>query len=422
MPLLLVLLAGASTTLAVRSHSPAFSPMDEYNYFDYLTKLPGEPFVRTGEYIDLPTRQRLACAGVIGYGIDGPTCGADLSNPRWFVFGGKNSASTYTPVFFWLDWAAGRAIQAIIGVPDLVAFRLTGGLWLAAALIVFWLLLRRLRVPAPVILGLGLVLIAAPFTWLANTFLSTDASVLLIGALMPLAALKIADREWPAWVFPVLAVVASLLKVTHVVPVLIGGAILVSLTVRRSRRPLLAVAGGLAAFVAVQLGWQRMQAALAVAAPPDQLVPSVPLTPSVLVRLAVDMVYRPINASMVAPARTLSPQYPMPAWLTFCLGALCVVGVLGPFLVRKAAAPALAALRLPVVLAVPLAPVVLAVGMAVNDRYFDLPERYGAGSVPVVLLMAGLLVRSRWAGWPVLAFGAGVLAWNIGDSVALLAR
>lgn len=435
-PAVLALVALLSTGLAVASHEPSFSPMDEYNYYDYLIRMPGQLVMHTGEFTTLQTRERLSCYGVLGFGTTmGPECGGDYSDPLNYVFQGKNTSSGYTPAYFLVTYGAAAAIRALTGVEALTAYRFTGGLWLAAAMIVFYLLLRRFGVHKSVILGLGFVLIAAPFTWLANTFISTDAPLLFFGALLVLAAVKVARREWWAWVFVLLSILAAMFKGTSLSAVLIGGLVLLWMSFQRaptglarrggSRAALrwraLVVAGiSVVAFYAVQRAWMEIQVRSTVAAAPNQGVPSVPLTPWVMAKLAASMVVDPINQSIdPAPGATHSNLYPMPVVLTVALSAMCVIGLLLPLAVRSGAA--LKALRWPVLLGYLGGPLLTAMGMALGGRYYDLQPRYGAVGLAAVMLMIGLLARPKWAKVLVCAFGGVLLVWNLGYSIILLA-
>ena len=435
-PAVLALVALLSSGLAVASHEQSFSPMDEYNYYDYLIRMPDQIVMHTGENTTVETRERLSCYGVLGFGTTmGPACGDDYGNPLNYVFQGKNTSSGYTPAYFLLTYGASTVVRALTGISPLAAYRFTGGLWLAATMIVFYLLLRRFGVNKLVILGLGGVLIAAPFTWLAHTFISTDASLLFFGTLLVLAAVKVARREWWAWVFVLLSILAAVFKGTSLSAVLIGGLLLIALSFLRAptgfsrtgrsravhRWRALIVAGlSVVAFYAVQRAWVEIQVRSTVAAAPNQGVPSVQLTPWVMAKLAGSMAVDPINQSIdPAPGATHSNLYPMPVVLTLALSAMCVIGLLLPLAFRSGAA--LRVLRWPVLLGYLGGPLMTAVGMALGGRYYDLQPRYGAVGLPAVMLMIGLMARPKWARILVCAFGGVLIVWNFGYSISLLA-
>lgn len=441
-PVLLFLVAFGANSLTVASHTSAFSPVDEYVYYDYLVKVPTEGWVKMGEYTGLDAREHMSCSGVLIFGVQGPPCHSDYTDSAKYVQDGKTSASSYTPAYFWPTYVAGTAFSGVLGVSSLTGFRLAGGLWLGAAMVVFFFLLRQFRINRLIVFGLGFCLIASPFVWVANTFISTDGSVLLCAALMLLTAIKVARHQWPAWLFVLFALVSSALKVTNLVGIGVASLVLVFLALspstyaRRCRaaghagtgwrsvfrpipRSLGAVVFALLLAGVVQIAWTKMQAVTRVSSSPSQGVTGASLSPKRLVSLAMNMVSEPIVQQVSPPGKPNIWLYPMPDSLTLGLSALCVIGAFAPLLIRSGPA-ALLALRWPLALGSVTGAVGLALSMAIIARYYPMPPRYAAGSIPGMFLMVGLITRSKAGKWLIFGFGVLVLAWSVKHSINIL--
>ena len=173
----------------------AISPIDEYVYIDYLAKVPSQGIVRGGEHTGDYARESLACRGVrlIGQYLASLCRTADSSPDSAFPTAGTNSADIYTPIYFAVTWVLAQPFQWL-GVHDLTdAGRLTGWIWLAAAAVLLYLSLRRLKVGPLLSFGLGMLMVGSlPAMW-SNTYVSTDAPALLAGAAMLWGILRFED-------------------------------------------------------------------------------------------------------------------------------------------------------------------------------------------------------------------------------------
>lgn len=214
--LVLALFAGGYTAVAQTGTSSAFSQFDEYQYFDYLTKVPHQGFVRQGEETSQETRRRSSCEGIQFFGPVGVGCDVSPQEPKEaFPVGGHNSADIYTPLYF----APTRVLAQPflwLGLDLLEAGRAVGGLWLFLGLAGIFAVQRRLRVDPAVALGVALVVVALPSTFWATQFISTDAPTYLVVSLIALAGLRFAAGDGRAWELPAASALAVGMKVNNI--------------------------------------------------------------------------------------------------------------------------------------------------------------------------------------------------------------
>ena len=106
------------------------SPFDEYVYLDYLSKVPTQGFVRSGEETGDLARQEISCRGVQTYGLYGTSCDIGAASPdETFPYSGQTGADIYTPAYFAVTWVLAQPL-VWTGVSLLDAGRLVGAVWL----------------------------------------------------------------------------------------------------------------------------------------------------------------------------------------------------------------------------------------------------------------------------------------------------
>lgn len=218
-------------------HAPQhaqISPYDEYVYLDYLSKVPTQGFVRSGDETGELARNELACRGVIGYGTFGDGCNVgDHSTDTSYPYNGGSGADIYAPPYFWITWVLAQPFTWF-GASLLEAGRLVGGIWLALGTSLLYLLMRRLRIPSLLALGIGLFVIATPSVYWANTFLSTDAPTLATASLLGILALRALRTGRGFLLLPVVAAVTVLFKIQNLIAVgFVGVALLAALLVEK---------------------------------------------------------------------------------------------------------------------------------------------------------------------------------------------
>lgn len=426
-PVLLVVIAlgyGGTTTLM---HGKALSPVDEWVYSDYLDKVPTELMVHQGELIGPEARARIACDGVYPYGTMGQPCGSSYKDSAKFPFAGRTSADAYTPIYFVTTWAVGSALHLVPGVSQLAGWRLTGSLWLAATMVMIWLLFRRFRVPPLATIALGTAFIVSPLAWWTYTFVSTDASSVFFGALLLLLGLRYIAGRGSGWWLVGVAAFATLVKVTNILGVCLAALVLLLtwlFELRRTqwrgrwwlaerpsvagRHSLALPAFGAAAVAAggiAQVGWMIVHR-LAAVGPAAQQGIAQPLSIKDLLSQTVSFLPGTLTSTVVVAGGGGNSALPVDTWALAPLTWLCVVGVVGAFFalrMRSRLAPLVVSVTIASALFAPMLAVVVRV---TTGSYFALPARYGAVLLGAFLLMAAIQLRNRWASGAVLVYAA----------------
>ncbi|NUU04761.1 glycosyltransferase family 39 protein [Leifsonia sp. C5G2] len=426
-PILLVVIALGYSVPTTLLHTKALSPVDEWVYSDYLDKVPTELLVHQGELVGQEARARIACDGVYPYGPMGQPCGSSYNNPSKFPFAGKTSADAYTPIYFVSTWVVGEALRLLPGVNELEGWRLTGSLWLAATMVMLYLVFRRFRIHPVAIVALGTAFVVSPFSWWTYTYISTDAPSAFFGALLLLLTLRYLDGRGSGWWLVGFSALAVLVKVTNILGVCLAALVLLlswlwelrrtrwtdgwrSLRPDGERRslglPLFGVLSVAAAIVA-QLGWLGLHRALAVGPAAEQGI-SGPLGGKALLEQTVSFLPGTLTSTVFVAGSGGNSALPMYNWALAPLTWLCVIGVLGTFFalrMRSRLAPLVVAIAISSVFFAPMLAVVVKV---TTGSYFPLPARYGAVLLVAFLLTVGLLLRNRWASWIVLGYSAAL--------------
>lgn len=419
-PVLLVIASLAMGFTVTSSHGKALSPVDEWDYIDYLYKLPQEPVVPRGDIAGPETLSIISCDGFRIFGTMGAPCGTKPTDLSQYPQSAINTAAGYTPIFFWVTWAGAKAIQVVTHVDLVQAARYFGAFWLAGGVLMLWGLMRLFRVHPVAILAAGLALIASPYSWWTYTFVSTDAPSVLIGALTLFAAVKFARGQWSGWWLVAIAFVGTLVKVTH----LLGAALavlylVIEFVIRRVREKrrgfewrrsigrgstdgllVFGVLAGLAAAVA-QFGWRFVLNLNVVGPDPDQGVHR-PLTSTALQAEFTNFLPNTIVAN-VSVGHILG--LPVPGAIIAPLSWLTIAGVIGAFAIYRWRRPESSIVYAVGIGAVCLAPV-LAIVLALTGGYLQLPSRYGGVLLPGMLLMLGLIAKNR-------IFVYGILGYSV---------
>jgi hypothetical protein len=216
-----IILAGASIAfVSVQAPQHAeFSPYDEYVYFDYLTKVPTQGFVHSGEETGEAARNELSCRGVLNYGAFGEQCNRGIhSRDSTYPYSGETGADIHPPLYFAVTWVLAQPLTWV-GISLMDAGRLVGGAWLALGTMSLFALLSLLRVPRWTGFGLSLFVIATPATFWATTYISTDAPTLALAAGVAAISVLVAQRRVGfAWL-PLISIIAVLFKVQNLVAV-----------------------------------------------------------------------------------------------------------------------------------------------------------------------------------------------------------
>lgn len=430
-PILLLVLV---SSLFVAVHVPQntqISPLDEYVYIDYLSKVPTQGFVRSGEETGDLARSEIACRGVITYGTYGDPCGAPThDSDSLYPYAGQTGADLYTPLYFATTWVFAQPLVAA-GVGLLDAGRLVGMVWLSLGTCLLFGLLRALGTPRPIALGLPLLVVATPAMFWATTYISTDAPTLAVSAGVAWAGVAIHQRRLPALWLPFLAVLAVLFKLQNlgIVGVVAVGLIVMRIVdVSRGHRQTLRGSRGLATAKAVvrdRLVWTSLLAVVAVfAAQAAWLVFRSGEALRGVVRAQIDSVQGQFSATSLLSESlkfvfTVGQGGTSGNLIGIAVAALLTAASLAAIvgvLLRPQGMPASTVVVAGVTLAVALAmgPVlVIATTLAVGYSV-PLPERYGISLLPAFIACIGLFLvnsgKRTGTAVAIMGVGAAVLA------------
>ncbi|MGC5169250.1 hypothetical protein ACLQ2Q_01220 [Microbacterium sp. DT81.1] len=421
--LLLVVAAMVLAVWQVPKHT-AVSPIDEYVYIDYLAKVPTQFVVQRGEDTGQYARLYLSCHGVRAIGLYPQSMCTDWqpSDVDRMPQAGKTTADIYTPLYFAATWLMAQPLR-LVGVEDLTtAGRLAGWTWLAAAAVLLYLSLRRLRVHPVVAGGLGLLLVGSLPAYWSNTYVSTDATALLAGSLMLFGVtmlLRPGAGRGARWLFVLFALLVTLAKMQNLMAVVAAAMVLVILAAgaafRRERGRRLhtfvrdhhvhtAVLAFLVA-LAGQAAWLVIRNAIALESGAYEGAPS-PLTATALLREMFKF-FPGVSVGALDPEDVGVAAIVASTVMTWVI----VAGVLGLLAVARRGSTDEALALSSFVVALLAAPFLALASTVLSGYYVDLVARYGMSLLPFFLACAGVLfTRSIWT--RSLAPAVGVLSYG----------
>lgn len=397
----------------------AISPIDEYVYIDYVAKVPTEGVVRGGELTGGYARETLACRGVRLIGLyPRELCETAATAPdSAFPTGGTNSADIYTPLYFAVTWVLAQPLRWF-GVDLTDAARLTGWVWLAAAVVLLYASLRRLRAGPWLAFGLGMLLAGSLPAFWSNTYVSTDATALTAGAAMLYGVLRLErGSRFGVLVLAALATLATLAKLQNYGAVAVA---VVYLLLRAGWAASRSSERGVGAWLTRWARDSRFRAAVVVAAVPvlfevvwmlirsairvgdsvDQGT-STHFGLTALVEEAFKFFAGPANGAV--DGAVLGP---IGLILATVLSWVIVSGVLGTAVVERRGSRGESLAVASFGIAVLIGPALAVVTIVSAGYYFALPARYGIPLIPFYLACAGMLYRRKpWVGNALAAVG-----------------
>jgi hypothetical protein len=258
----------ASLSFASSHRAGALSLLDEPTHADYAYELAYGHIPRAGSPLSKEILKEWACRGAPA-GITLPPCGQPDPQFSQFPNAGQNYNYGHPPLYYAITGLLARAGDAVVSGPHFIAFgRAVGVGWLFAAMLVFYLAVRRFGVRWPYAAAGAVLLPLCPGILQAASTITNDAPAALCGAaaLFLFAGLLRTGRI--GWIAPVVVtVLATATKVLNGLPMLLMAVVLVVLAIGRhragdppaARRLLLtAVAIGVS-FVVVFKGWALIQ-------------------------------------------------------------------------------------------------------------------------------------------------------------------
>lgn len=399
--LLLALAAVLVGVIHIPQHDKV-SPIDEYAYIDYLAKVPDQLVVRQGEETGSVARRYLLCHGVAvfpNYNADAVGCRAagSTENSDGFPHGGLVTTDIYTPLYFVAAWTVSKALSPF-GLDLVDGARASSTLWLALAVILLYLAALRLGANRSSAAAASMLMLASPFAFWSNTYVSTDATVLFAGSLMLYVGVGLAQGRHGPSRFVLAATLVMLLKIQNFTAV--GAMILVFalILLPRLRRPegragsrgdhlVVASVLGVLAAVLAEGAWLAVRAWLSVGPTPDQGVSSAWSPVRVL-----------IDATTFFPGAidTINTANDIGQYLVVWLLQLLVVGAVAAAVFRSRPLDLVAQVALSsVVIAVLSGPAIATMFQTFSGTYVTPVSRYGAALLPLYFAVAAV-VASRW--------------------------
>ncbi|MCR8670423.1 hypothetical protein [Agrococcus sp. HG114] len=415
-PIALVLLS-AVFVLGQVGQQRAFSPIDEYVYFDYVAKVPTQGYVRSGEEVGEIARNELSCRGVIGYGHMGEQCDVGShEDDAAYPYNGETGADIYSPLYFWATWAAAQP-ATWFGVDLLDAARGVGVLWLSLTLLATFAALREMGAPRLLSTGLATAMLALPIAEWSFAYVSTDGAALASAAVLALAVVKVWRGRWSPWWFAVIAAVATLLKLQTVAVVGAGAiALVLAAIVERDRRnPWTLVVPAVVAGVgslATQVVWVLVRSATAVDERPDIGDGQ----PGYSLEAVLSLAVRPLlNLGRVDSAEGLLSKLAIFAVVAVGLGA-----IVSACFVRPAGEPLRFGLGIgAATVGLLMGPLLAWLTYLMTDAFVPTPSRYAAPLIPLLLVTAVPLLHQHAAAARVVGV-AGLLLGVLGTAAAIV--
>lgn len=196
---------------------PKISPIDELQHIDYTFKVIDGHLVAAGDKFGERAMREEVCRGIDSeFDKVLPDCEAPDLRPSQFQEGGYNTAYIHPPTYYVIGGVIGRAIQEVAGASSLVSpVRSVGALWLAAAVILMWILMGDFSIPFLARAALIVLVITSPAVIESVSTVQPDGTALAIGAAMVLATLRWEKGRWH-WLVPALiGAFGVLLKITN---------------------------------------------------------------------------------------------------------------------------------------------------------------------------------------------------------------
>lgn len=409
-PLTLVFASFAFVISNVAQHSEAFSPLDEWVYYDYVTKVPTQGYVHLGELVGPEALYRMSCfgdrSGPTGMPCEGPN--GTYDNPSVYPFSGVTSAAGYTPAYFWSTWGIAQVLSSTTGIDFFKAARSTGALWLSLGMVFLYFSLKRLKIPELTILGIGLGILVLPNTYYAFTFITTDAPTYFWGSVLLFLALRYIQEARGAILLLIAAAIGFVFKGTLIFVISLVIAILVITLVAQHRSkspkvsklktlPTIAISIGL---IAITILWNKVWSifvgANAVGSSPDQ-GGELPFTP------------RPFIDGLFAfiPDVTGGKSQKLMDYTSAPFSLLIIAGIVGFALVSKGISfERLFGLTVAVT-SVLMVPAFVTLYFLQTGYSVPIEPRYGIALTTALVAPIGLLPNSKFGIKIILAIGIG---------------
>lgn len=417
-PILIVLASLLVGIVHVPQHN-AISPIDEYVYIDYYSKVLEQGVVRQGEEVGHYARQELGCRGlrILAPAPDDRCSPALADDDARFPMGGITSADIYTPLYFGVTRIMAQPLLWL-GVTDSLtqSGRFAGVFWLAAAGLLLYFTLRRLKIGPWAATGVTMLLVGSMPAYWFNTYLSTDAPTMFSGALLALLTVRYLQGAGSGWWLVLAAPVVTLLKFQNVAAV---GAVAMFLVFAafaastgtfgerlrgtvRHRHTRFAVFGALAAVLA-QGVWTLIRALIAVGPSADAGTPG-----DFNLHILIQHMFKFLGGAGTGVDATSTGAMivtNLAVWIT-------IGGVLGLVVSAKPGSLKASFAYATLLMALLIGPLLATAVRISTGYYFALPERYGLSLFPLFLIAAALFAQQTGRRAPIAVLaGLGVISY-----------
>jgi hypothetical protein len=199
-----------------------FSPFDERQHVDYLYRVSRGELLRMGDRIGQDALRDEACRGLDWEFFTPPPCHPTKPyNPDIYPDLAYNSAHVHPPTYYLLTALAVNGFETTGLFRDFVTTgRLSGGLWLGLALLLFWHLAAQLQISRKNRTIAMILLATTPAVVHASSTINPDSTALFAGtALLLSTVLWERKRGRTILLLPVSAAFAVALKFTNILAV-----------------------------------------------------------------------------------------------------------------------------------------------------------------------------------------------------------
>ncbi len=205
--LLLILLALSATSGVAALAFPRISVYDEATHIDYAYRTAHGGIPRKGERLSQEALSIWTCRGFYDDKADFADCAppGDFKASS-FPGGGYNYNQFHPPLYYTITGVSARALVAVTPIDSFVsAARLVGIAWIGGGLFLVYLLMLELGVSLFTARTMATSAAFVPAIWQSGSIVSNDASTIIAGASVALAAILISRDKFG----PVLALVVA---------------------------------------------------------------------------------------------------------------------------------------------------------------------------------------------------------------------
>lgn len=412
--LCLAMFAVAATlagTAAIRVHG--ISPFDEVTHADYAYAVAHGRIPERGSVISPAIRADVVCRGSARRTVELKLCG-QVPPAKGFAAGGQNYGYSHPPLYYAITGGLARIADSFVGGQHFILLaRLTGILWLFAAMLVLYLALRRFSVRWPIAACGAILLAATPTVFYPAATVTNDAAAALAGSLAVLLLARITVHGNLGWKLPAaFTLLATATKVLNALPFLAIATVFGIIGLRewrvdraRSLQFLRIALGIVVGFVVVYIGWTVFQAHRG---DPNYASPIAGISDRPIDGLPFDE----LLSTSFSNLSLLSTGYVSPslsnAWLAALLrlwGPLGLAAIAALWALHKPWTPrfTLAACTVTGLLTVPLA-VELQVYINAGVYFPSVVPRYWASFVPLVIAAMALVADDKRLTKSIVAF------------------